>query len=86
LEVLRATHVFTGTLPFFAASRLTTRLRERGTVTATLEPDAVPVLPDPGRAVTRMLTALSRVDEHLLRYTDLPAGSSVVVAARRRMS
>ena len=86
LDVLRATHVFAGTLPFFVASRLTTRLRERGTETATLNPDDVPALPDPGPAVTRMLGALSRVDERLLRHTNLPAGSSVVVAARRRTS
>lgn len=85
LEVLRATYAFAGTLPFFAVTRLATRARERSRPNqSTLAPDAVPSLPDPGRAVTGMLMGLSRIDERLLRSTDLPAGSSVVVAARRR--
>lgn len=85
LEVLRATYAFACTLPIFALNRLSTQVREsRGRDAAPLEPDGVPSLPDPGRAVTKVLTGLCRIDERLLGSVDLPAGSSVVVAARRK--
>jgi len=84
LEVIRATYAFAGTLPFFTASRLATRVRERASrgSGSVLEADAVPNLPNPGVAITRMLLGLSRIDQRLLASVDLPAGSSVVVAAR----
>lgn len=84
-EVLRATYMFAGTLPFFAADRLVTRVRERGGRAAPeLAPGEVPRLPDPGPLVTKILTGASRLDARALAKVDLPAGSSVVVAARKR--
>lgn len=83
-ELLRSTYMFAGTLPFFALDRLVTRFRERGgRGAAPPEPGGVPRLPDPGPLVTGILTGASRIDRRLLTRMDLPAGSSVVIAARK---
>ncbi|WP_109510315.1 class I SAM-dependent methyltransferase [Nocardioides speluncae] len=81
LDVLRASHVFAGTFPFFAADRLRTRLRERGRSATPLAEGEVPPLPQPSPAVESLLMACSRLDRRLLARRDLPFGSSVVVAA-----
>jgi len=83
LEVLRASYIFTGTFPFFAADRLRTRWRERGAPANDRPASAVPELPRVGPAVERLLLGATRVDRALLRRGDLPFGSSVVVAARK---
>ncbi len=83
LEVLRATYLFTGTFPFFAADRVRTRLRERRVKPAPLAPGDVPPLPQVGRGVERVLMGATRLDARLVGRVDLPFGSSVVVAARK---
>ena len=83
LEVLRASYIFTGTFPFFAADRLRTRWRERGLPAVDRPVPTVPELPRVGPAVERLLLGATRVDRALLRRGDLPFGSSVVVAARK---
>lgn len=83
-EVLRATHVFAGTFPFFTADRLRTRLVQRRQPDApTVTHDGVPDLPQVSPTVERVLLAATRFDRALLGRWDLPFGSSVVVAARR---
>lgn len=83
LEVLRASYIFTGTFPFFAADRLRTRWRERGSTTADRPVAADPELPQVSPAVERLLLGATRLDRSLLQRRDLPFGSSVVVAARK---
>ena len=82
-EVLRASYLFAGTFPFFAADRMRAKVQERrGRASAALQDD-VPALPEVNPAVERMLLAATRLDEAALRRWDLPFGSSVVVAARK---
>ena len=86
LEVLRASYIFTGTFPFFAADRLRTRWRERRSPATDPAAGAVPELPSVSPAVERLLLGATRVDRALLGRGDLPFGSSVVVAARKPSS
>ncbi|MBB6628951.1 class I SAM-dependent methyltransferase [Nocardioides sp. KIGAM211] len=86
LEVLRASYLFAGTLPFFAADRLRTRLRERGRRADRLDEGDVPGLPEVAPWIERTLLAATAVDRRLLGLVDLPFGSSVVVAARKPLS
>ena len=72
LHVDRATYVFFLTLPFFALSRFMVK-----TGRAAAEVPAVP------GAVERVLLALCRIEEVLVRRLPLPAGSSVLLAATR---
>jgi SAM-dependent methyltransferase len=83
LDVLRASHVFAGTFPFFAADRVRTRLRERGRPAPRLAEGEVPPLPQPSPKVESLLMACSRLDRRVLAHRDLPFGSSVVVAAQK---
>ena len=76
LKVERATYVFASTLPFFLAVRLLTKLK--GTGGENVQP-----LPS---VVERLLLAITRLDEALLRRWNLPAGSSVVMVARKEPS
>jgi SAM-dependent methyltransferase len=73
LKVERATYVFASTLPFFFAARLLTMLKGGGG-------DRVQPLPS---IVERLLLAVARLDEALLGRWNLPAGSSVVLVARK---
>ncbi|MBA2529087.1 MAG: methyltransferase domain-containing protein [Euzebyales bacterium] len=70
-SVQRATYAFMLTLPFFTLSRLWTKLG-RGSA-------AVSALP---ASVERVLLGLTGVEERLLSRWDLPAGSSIFLAAR----
>jgi SAM-dependent methyltransferase len=79
LQVERATYVFAAVFPFFVAERLARRLM-RPASTEAADVVALPPVPKPVEAV---LMGLSRVDEALLRRTDLPFGSSVVLAATK---
>lgn len=82
-EILRASYLFAGTFPFFAADRMRSRMRERRNGGGS-RPDAdIPGLPQVSRGVERMLLGATRIDRALLRRADLPFGSSVVVAARK---
>jgi SAM-dependent methyltransferase len=76
LEVCRATYAFSATLPFFIVERVVRRLRRPATVDA-------PRLPQVPRAVEGLLMAATRLDQRLLRRHDLPAGSSIFVAAAK---
>lgn len=76
LKVERATYVFASTLPFFLAVRLLTKLKGTGG-------EQVRPLPS---FVERLLLAITRLDEALLRRWNLPAGSSVVMVARKEPS
>jgi len=76
LEVQRATYIFAGTFPIFAAERISRRWR-RLEGAATTEPPAVSALQD------RVLTGLCRLDERVLRHGGLPFGSSVVAVATK---
>lgn len=71
-EVERSTYAFMLTLPMFVLSRLLLRWG-RGSATVTALPAAVETL----------LLALCRIEELVLRRWSVPAGSSVLVAARR---
>lgn len=75
LTMQRATYAFTSVFPFFVLERALRRIKERRGVTG--EPRLSPVSP----TVDRILTGLCRVDQRLLRVTDLPFGSSVFAAA-----
>ena len=82
----RATYAFMSVFPIFAADRLRTRLRERITKGARSAPDRDIVdLPQISPTIERMLMGLSVVDRHLLRHVDLPFGSSVLIAASKRI-
>lgn len=83
LEVLRATYIFSGTLPFFTVDRIATRFTERGSPARRLGPGEVPRLPNPGPFVESVLMTASKIDRILLKRVDLPLGSSVVLAARK---
>lgn len=85
-EVLRATYMFTGTFPAFAAERLLRRLVERSSSRRQPVVAGVTTLPDTGPLTERLLMGLTSIDGRLLRHRDLPFGSSVVVAARKGMS
>ena len=71
-SVERATYVFLLTLPLFILSRVMVKLGRAGA--------EVPSLPP---AVERILLALCRFEEIVVRRWSLPAGSSVLLAARR---
>lgn len=82
LVVLRSTHLFAGTFPFFALQRLGDRLvmdRRR----AELAPEEVVPLPQVSERVDALLTWLCAVDGRVLARRDLPFGSSVVVVAQK---
>lgn len=83
LEVLRASYLFAGTFPFFAADRLRSRIRERGGGAIGSASDGVPQLPETNLAIEKVLMAATRLDRRLLPRWHLPFGSSVVVAARK---
>ena len=78
LTVDRATYAFTSVFPFFVAERLSRRLRPASKEAADIV--KLPAVPGP---VESLMMGLSRVDEWLLRRTDLPFGSSVVLAATK---
>jgi hypothetical protein len=73
LKAERVTHIFAATLPFFVAVRMLTKWK--GGIA-----DRVRPLPS---FLERVLLALSRLDEMILRRWNLPAGSSVVMLARK---
>ncbi len=77
LDVQRATYAFTSVFPLFVAERVVRRLRRRSS-----GGHALPAVPG---TVDRMLVRLCRVDRWLLRRRDLPFGSSVVLAAVKRV-
>jgi SAM-dependent methyltransferase len=84
LEVERATYAFASTFPMFAADRLRKRWSERSDHHDTTRAvDGVPELPRVSPLVERVLLGASALDEKLLGRTDLPFGSSVVLAARK---
>jgi SAM-dependent methyltransferase len=78
----RATYMFGGTFPLFAAQRLVTRLKERGK-SGELAPGAVPALPEVSKGAEKLLIGLSGLDRRILRRRNLAFGSSVVVVARK---
>lgn len=78
LTVQRATYAFTSVFPFFVAERLARRVRPSSREVADVV--SLPRVPKPVEAV---LMGLSRIDRTLLARTDLPFGSSVVVAASK---
>jgi SAM-dependent methyltransferase len=81
LDIVRATYLFAGTFPFFAADRLRSRLwsdRSRAD-----SDDGPPRLPQPGPLAEKVLMAASGLDRRLLSRCDLPFGSSVVVVAQK---
>ncbi|HSJ43446.1 MAG TPA: methyltransferase domain-containing protein [Euzebyales bacterium] len=71
----RVTHAFASTFPFFAADRLRERLFDRP-----VQRVAVDALPS---SVERMLVRCTKVDAWLLRFGDLPFGSSILATAVR---
>ncbi|MGA8046783.1 MAG: class I SAM-dependent methyltransferase [Dermatophilaceae bacterium] len=75
----RATYAFTSVFPMFVAERLARRVRDRGRTAEAADIATVPAVPRP---LHHILMGLCRLDERLLAATDLPFGSSVLVAAR----
>lgn len=78
LTVDRSTYAFTSVFPFFVAERVVRRLKPESKEAADIV--SLPSVPKP---VESVLMGLSRVDAWLLRRTNLPFGSSVVLAARK---
>lgn len=72
----RVTHAFASTFPLFAADRLRERLL--GSPVHRVAVDALPTW------VERMLVRCAKVDAWLLRFGDLPFGSSILATAVRR--
>jgi len=85
-EILRATYVFAGTFPLFAADRLSRRIVESGSARRNLGGGEIPTLPDVNPRTEQLLMRLAAIDGRILRKWDLPFGSSVVVAARKPMT
>jgi SAM-dependent methyltransferase len=77
LVVERATYLFAGTLPLFAAERISRRWRK-------LEGDETTKPPTVSTLQERLLMGLCDIDELLLRRRDLPFGSSVMAVATKR--
>lgn len=71
--VRRASYGFAGVFPFFAAERVSRRVRRLG-----VDNDH---LPQVNPAVERLLLALSAAEARVLPHQDLPFGSSVFLAA-----
>ena len=69
--------------PIFAADRLRTRLRENATRKVSQPESVVVSLPQVSSMVERTLMGMPRLDQRLPRRSDLPFGSSVVVAASK---
>ncbi len=83
LVVERATYAFGATFPMFAADRLRRRWRERGDGGPTSTRDGLPELPQVSPLVERVLLGATSLDERILRSSNLPFGSSVVLAASK---
>ncbi len=82
LRVDRATYVFAGVFPFFAAERLMRRVTRRVGETKSVEQAAA--LPQVPRTLERLFLWLSAREAKALQRRNLPFGSSVVVAAVKR--
>ena len=72
LGVERSTHAFAAVFPMFVAERVARRLRRTGPAAR---------LPHVSPPLDRTLRALCRAESRVLRRTDLPFGSSILVAA-----
>lgn len=83
-QVQRATYAFASVFPAFALQRLARRVREKLTGTSATKAADVVSVPQVSPRVERLLLTMTRIDERLLRRVDLPFGSSVLVAARKR--
>lgn len=77
LSVRRATYGFTGVFPFFVVERVVRRIRERRSG-ARQHADGLPQVP---AALDRLFLVLSGWERRILRRRNLPAGSSIFVAA-----
>jgi SAM-dependent methyltransferase len=76
MTVERATYIFAGAFPVFAAERLVRKLRKpSGALDKTL--------PEPTRTVECLLLGLCELDRRILKRRNLPFGSSVVVVATK---
>ena len=82
-DVERATYIFAGTFPVFAADRIRRRVTDRGARAVVPSPDSVASLPEVSPLAERVLAGLSSIDRRLLARGDLPFGSSVVIAAAK---
>ena len=74
LSVARSTYAFGAVFPLFVAERASRRLRGTPAPSESRLPTVSP-------RADRVLMGLSRMDERLLRRTDLPFGSSIFLAA-----
>lgn len=82
LDVERATYGFAAVFPFFAAQRLGSRAADR--LGAGRRSAARDRLPRVSPAMDRLLTSLCAAEARTLPRRDLPVGSSVFLAARKR--
>lgn len=83
LTVDRATYAFAAVFPLFAVQRAVTRLVESVKRRGPAAPADVVGLPAVSPKLSALLLRLCRVDSRILRRTDLPFGSSVVLAASK---
>ena len=83
LQVERATYAFTSMFPLFAAERMVRRLRQLIASRGPRAAEDVVSLPPTAGWMDRILLALGRWDERLLKRLDLPFGSSIVAAATK---
>lgn len=83
LVVDRVTYAFTSVFPFFAAERLSRRVRESVRGKTGTGPVDVVAVPQVSRPLERLLLTLTRLDERVIGRRDLPFGSSVFLAAHK---
>ncbi|AWB91722.1 methyltransferase domain-containing protein [Aeromicrobium chenweiae] len=83
LQVDRATYAFAAVFPLFAAQRVLKRAVERLQRRGAAAPSDIVDLPPVSPGVSGLLMGLCRLDQRLLRRTNLPFGSSVVLAASK---
>ncbi|MET0931836.1 MAG: class I SAM-dependent methyltransferase [Aeromicrobium sp.] len=86
LRIDRATYAFAAVFPFFAMQRLATRLVETVRRKDQATPADVVDLPSVSPGLSSFLLRLCRLDSRVLRRTNLPFGSSVVLAASKPLS
>ena len=78
VKIERVTHGFALLFPMIAASRLWHRWRERrGPVAVESELQPLPSI------INNTLYGITNIERHLLRYIDMPFGSSLIMVAKR---
>lgn len=78
VQIERVTHAYAALFPIIAATRLWHRWQERRGPVA-VESELQPLSP----MVNSALYGITNIERHLLRYVDMPFGSSLMMVAKR---